>query len=71
MKMAAKFEKPVVVLLDTPGAYPGMGAEERGQAEAIAHNLFEMARLETPVVIVVIGEGASGGPWASGWATAS
>ncbi|WP_118831328.1 acetyl-CoA carboxylase carboxyltransferase subunit alpha [Salinibacter ruber] len=61
MKMAAKFEKPVVVLLDTPGAYPGMGAEERGQAEAIAHNLFEMARLETPVVIVVIGEGASGG----------
>jgi len=61
MKMAAKFGKPVVVLLDTPGAYPGMGAEERGQAEAIAHNLFEMARLETPVVIVVIGEGASGG----------
>ncbi|WP_263808049.1 acetyl-CoA carboxylase carboxyltransferase subunit alpha [Salinibacter sp.] len=61
MKMAAKFEKPVVVLLDTPGAYPGMGAEERGQAEAIAHNLFEMARLETPVVVVVIGEGASGG----------
>ena len=61
MKMAAKFGKPVVVLLDTPGAYPGMGAEERGQAEAIAHNLFEMARLETPVVIVVIGEGASWG----------
>ncbi|MCS4048271.1 acetyl-CoA carboxylase carboxyltransferase subunit alpha [Salinibacter ruber] len=61
MKMAAKFGKPVVVLLDTPGAYPGMGAEERGQAEAIAHNLFEMARLETPVVIVIIGEGASGG----------
>ncbi len=61
MKMAAKFGKPVVVLLDTPGAYPGMGAEERGQAEAIAHNLFEMARLETPVVVVVIGEGASGG----------
>ncbi|MEF8864672.1 MAG: acetyl-CoA carboxylase carboxyltransferase subunit alpha [Salinibacter sp.] len=61
MKMAAKFGKPVVVLLDTPGAYPGMGAEERGQAEAIAHNLFEMARLETPIVIVVIGEGASGG----------
>ncbi|WP_103020428.1 acetyl-CoA carboxylase carboxyltransferase subunit alpha [Salinibacter altiplanensis] len=61
MKMAAKFGKPVVMLLDTPGAYPGMGAEERGQAEAIAHNLFEMARLETPVVVVVIGEGASGG----------
>lgn len=61
MKMAAKFGKPVVVLLDTPGAFPGMEAEERGQAEAIAHNLFEMARLETPIVIVVIGEGASGG----------
>jgi acetyl-CoA carboxylase carboxyl transferase subunit alpha len=61
MKMAAKFGKPVVVLLDTPGAYPGMEAEERGQAEAIAHNLFEMARLETPIVVVVIGEGASGG----------
>ncbi|PSQ69969.1 MAG: acetyl-CoA carboxylase carboxyl transferase subunit alpha, partial [Bacteroidetes bacterium QH_1_64_81] len=51
----------VVVLLDTPGAYPGMEAEERGQAEAIAHNLFEMAKLETPIVVVVIGEGASGG----------
>jgi acetyl-CoA carboxylase carboxyl transferase subunit alpha len=61
MKMAAKFSKPVVVLLDTPGAYPGMEAEERGQAEAIAHNLFEMAKLETPIVVVVIGEGASGG----------
>jgi acetyl-CoA carboxylase carboxyl transferase subunit alpha len=61
MKMAAKFDKPVVVLLDTPGAYPGMEAEERGQAEAIAHNLFEMARLKTPIVVVVIGEGASGG----------
>ena len=61
MKMAAKFSKPVVVLLDTPGAYPGMEAEERGQAEAIAHNLFKMAKLETPIVVVVIGEGASGG----------
>ena len=61
MKMAAKFGKPVVTLLDTPGAYPGMGAEERGQAEAIAHNLMEMARLPVPVVSVVIGEGASGG----------
>lgn len=61
MKMASKFGKPVVALLDTPGAYPGMEAEERGQAEAIAHNLFEMARLEVPIVIVVIGEGASGG----------
>jgi acetyl-CoA carboxylase carboxyl transferase subunit alpha len=61
MKMAAKFGKPVVTLLDTPGAYPGMEAEERGQAEAIARNLFEMARLPVPIVVVVIGEGASGG----------
>jgi acetyl-CoA carboxylase carboxyl transferase subunit alpha len=61
MKMAAKFGKPVVTLLDTPGAYPGMGAEERGQAEAIARNLMEMARLPVPIVSVVIGEGASGG----------
>jgi acetyl-CoA carboxylase carboxyl transferase subunit alpha len=61
MKMAAKFGKPVVTLLDTPGAYPGMGAEERGQAEAIARNLFEMARLPVPIVAIVIGEGASGG----------
>jgi len=61
MKMAAKFNKPVVTLLDTPGAYPGMEAEQRGQAEAIARNLFEMARLPVPIVVVVIGEGASGG----------
>ncbi len=61
MKMAAKFEKPVVTLLDTPGAYPGKEAEERGQAEAIARNLFEMARLPVPIVVVIIGEGASGG----------
>jgi acetyl-CoA carboxylase carboxyl transferase subunit alpha len=61
MKMAAKFNKPIITLLDTPGAYPGMGAEERGQAEAIAHNLMEMARLPVPIVVVVIGEGASGG----------
>lgn len=61
MKMAAKFGKPVVALLDTPGAYPGLEAEERGQAEAIAKNLLEMARLPVPVVVVVIGEGASGG----------
>jgi acetyl-CoA carboxylase carboxyl transferase subunit alpha len=61
MKMAAKFDKPIVTLLDTPGAYPGMGAEERGQAEAIAHNLFEMAKLPVPIVPVIIGEGASGG----------
>lgn len=61
MHLAAKFGKPVVTLLDTPGAYPGMEAEERGQAEAIARNLFEMARLPVPIVVVVIGEGASGG----------
>lgn len=61
MRMAAKFGKPVICLLDTPGAFPGMEAEERGQAEAIARNLFEMARLPVPIVVVVIGEGASGG----------
>ncbi|MBO6574915.1 MAG: acetyl-CoA carboxylase carboxyltransferase subunit alpha [Rhodothermales bacterium] len=61
MRMAAKFNKPVICLLDTPGAFPGMEAEERGQAEAIARNLFEMARLPVPIVVVVIGEGASGG----------
>lgn len=61
MKLAAKFGKPVVTLLDTPGAFPGLEAEERGQAEAIARNLLEMARLPVPVVVVVIGEGASGG----------
>ena len=61
MEMAAKFNKPVVTFLDTPGAYPGLEAEERGQAEAIARNLLVMARLPVPIVVVVIGEGASGG----------
>ena len=61
MKLAEKFGLPVVTLIDTSGAYPGVGAEERGQAEAIARNLFEMSRLKTPVVSVVIGEGGSGG----------
>ncbi|WP_159950866.1 acetyl-CoA carboxylase carboxyltransferase subunit alpha [Polaribacter septentrionalilitoris] len=61
MKMAEKFGIPVVTLLDTPGAYPGMEAEERGQGEAIARNIFEMTRLKTPIITVVIGEGASGG----------
>jgi acetyl-CoA carboxylase carboxyl transferase subunit alpha len=61
MKLAERFRLPVVTLVDTPGAYPGLGAEERGQAEAIAVNLREMARLEIPVVTVVIGEGGSGG----------
>jgi len=61
MRMAAKFRLPVVCLIDTPGAFPGIGAEERGQAQLIAVNLLEMSRLETPVVCVVIGEGGSGG----------
>lgn len=61
MKLAEKFGRPVITLLDTPGAFPGIEAEERGQAEAIARNLFEMARLNVPIVVVIIGEGASGG----------
>jgi acetyl-CoA carboxylase carboxyl transferase subunit alpha len=61
MELAARFGNPIVTFLDTPGAYPGLEAEERGQAEAIARNLFVMARLPVPIVIVVIGEGASGG----------
>ncbi len=66
MQMAAKFGRPVVTLLDTPGAYPGIDAEERGQAEAIARNLREMARLPVPVIVVCIGEGGSGGALALG-----
>ena len=61
MKLAERFKRPVVTLIDTPGAYPGVGAEERGQAEAIATNLMEMARLKTPIISIVIGEGGSGG----------
>jgi acetyl-CoA carboxylase carboxyl transferase subunit alpha len=61
MKLAEKFDKPVITMLDTPGAYPGMEAEQRGQAEAIAKNLFEMSRLKVPIIVVIIGEGASGG----------
>lgn len=61
MKLAEKFNKPVITMLDTPGAYPGLEAEERGQAEAIAKNLFEMSRLKVPIIVVIIGEGASGG----------
>lgn len=61
MRLAAKFNRPIVCLLDTPGAYPGIDAEERGQAEAIALNLREMARMGVPIVVVVIGEGGSGG----------
>ena len=66
MKLAEKFNFPVITLIDTPGAYPGIGAEERGQAEAIATNLFEMSALRVPIVSVVIGEGASGGALAIG-----
>ncbi|MGQ9854963.1 MAG: acetyl-CoA carboxylase carboxyltransferase subunit alpha [Candidatus Oleimicrobiaceae bacterium] len=61
MKLAAKYRRPVISLVDTPGAYPGIGAEERGQAEAIARNLLEMSRLPVPIIVVIIGEGASGG----------
>ncbi|WP_026853624.1 acetyl-CoA carboxylase carboxyltransferase subunit alpha [Geothrix fermentans] len=66
MKLAEKFQRPVLCLIDTPGAYPGVDAEERGQAEAIARNLLEMAKLEVPVVAVVLGEGGSGGALALG-----
>ncbi len=61
MKLAERFNKPIVTLIDTPGAYPGLEAEERGQGEAIARNLFEMVKLRVPVICVIIGEGASGG----------
>jgi acetyl-CoA carboxylase carboxyl transferase subunit alpha len=66
MELAAKFSKPLITFIDTPGAYPGLGAEERGQAEAIARNLREMAGLATPIVCVVTGEGGSGGALAIG-----
>jgi len=61
MKLAEKFNKPVITMIDTPGAYPGLEAEERGQAEAIAKNLYEMSKLNVPILVVIIGEGASGG----------
>ena len=61
MQMAVKYNKPIITLIDTPGAYPGLGAEERGQAEAIARNLFEMSHFPVPIICVIIGEGASGG----------
>jgi acetyl-CoA carboxylase carboxyl transferase subunit alpha len=66
MRTAERFRLPIITLIDTPGAYPGVGAEERGQSEAIARNLYAMARLKTPVVSVVIGEGGSGGALAIG-----
>ena len=61
MRLAEKFGRPVITFVDTPGAYPGMDAEERGQAEAIARNIFEMCNLKIPIIVVIIGEGASGG----------
>jgi acetyl-CoA carboxylase carboxyl transferase subunit alpha len=61
MKLAEKFNKPIITFIDTPGAFPGLEAEERGQGEAIARNLFEMMKLQVPVICVIIGEGASGG----------
>src|SRR4026209_599624 len=66
MKLAEKFGRPIFSLIDTPGAYPGIDAEERGQAEAIAYNLREMTRLKVPVIVTVIGEGGSGGALAIG-----
>ena len=66
MKLAERFGMPVITFIDTPGAYPGIGAEERGQSEAIARNLFEMAQLKTPIISTVIGEGGSGGALAVG-----
>lgn len=66
MKMAEKFDRPIVTFIDTPGAYPGIGAEERGQAEAIARNLYAMSRLTVPIISIVIGEGGSGGALALG-----
>src|SRR5437762_7883348 len=66
MKLAAKFRRPIITLIDTPGAYPGIDAEERGQAEAIAYNLREMSRLPVPIVSAIIGEGGSGGALALG-----
>ena len=66
MKLAERFDMPIITFIDTPGAYPGVGAEERGQSEAIARNLFEMAKLTVPVISIVIGEGGSGGALAIG-----
>ncbi len=61
MKQAQKFSRPIITFIDTPGAYPGIGAEQRGQGEAIAKNMFEMAKLKVPIICIVIGEGSSGG----------
>lgn len=69
MQLAARYGLPIISLMDTPGAYPGMDAEERGQAEAIAVNLLEMARLRSPVLTIVIGEGAAAARWRLVWGT--
>ena len=66
MKQAEKFNRPIITFIDTPGAYPGIGAEERGQGEAIAKNLIEMAKIQVPIICIVIGEGSSGGALALG-----
>ncbi|MEW6095011.1 MAG: acetyl-CoA carboxylase carboxyltransferase subunit alpha [bacterium] len=66
MKLAEKFKKPIITFIDTPGAYPGIGAEERGQGEAIAQNLFVLSQLKTPIIVTIIGEGGSGGALAIG-----
>lgn len=66
MKQAEKFNRPIITFIDTPGAYPGLGAEERGQGEAIARNIMEMSQLEVPIICIVIGEGSSGGALAIG-----
>src|SRR5690606_19176805 len=66
MRLAARFRRPIIAFIDTPGAYPGLGAEERGQAEAIAKSLQVMASLKTPIIATVIGEGGSGGALAIG-----
>ena len=66
MKLAEKFSRPILTFIDTPGAYPGAGAEERGQSEAIARNLFEMSRLTVPIISIIVGEGGSGGALAIG-----
>ncbi len=66
MKQAEKFNRPIITFIDTKGAYPGIGAEERGQGEAIAKNMFEMSKIKTPIIVVVIGEGSSGGALAIG-----
>ncbi len=66
MKQAEKFNRPIITFIDTKGAYPGIGAEERGQGEAIARSMFELSKLKTPVIVIVIGEGSSGGALALG-----